>query len=74
MFIIGGFDANTQYCMKGGSYQRKDLLIPVGPNRLYDTETEEYLEAVSYITVIVDGKKVTEPFSKAIAREEDLPF
>lgn len=75
MFIIGGFDAGTQYCMKGGEYQRKDLLIPVGENRLYDTETEEYLIAVDYVTVNINGEWVKKTFREAIEEEDDeLPF
>lgn len=75
MFIIGGFDAGTQYCMKDGEYQRKDLLIPVGENRLYDTETEEYLIAVNYITVNINGEWVTKTFKEAIEEQEnELPF
>ena len=75
MFIIGGFDAGTQYCMKSGEYQRKDLLIPVGENRLYDTETEEYLIAVDYVTVNINGEWVKKSFREAIEEDDnELPF
>lgn len=46
MFIIGGFDTGVIYCGENNSYEVKDLLIPVGENRLYDTENNEYLTAV----------------------------